>query len=95
LLPLGSNGTVVSLPQSEQITVNIWREPLLWALRAARQAGQRPGSFSKPFSAKNSCSDEEKRNSLPQSLQVKVLSVNIEKPPLFYCPSGGDNLTSH
>ena len=44
-------------------------------LLAFLQAGQRTGSFSKPFSLKKSCSPFENTNSLPQSRQTSILSL--------------------
>src|SRR5215213_2308606 len=45
------------------------------ARRWERHCEQRPGSFTKPFCAKNSCSPAVKAKLPPQSLQVKILSV--------------------
>ena len=52
---------------------------------ASEQAGQRLGSFWKPFCAKNSCSLAEKTNSLPQSRQVRVLSSYMDQNLLKKC----------
>ena len=92
LSPDGWKGTVVSFPHSAQTAGNICRserlllyppEGRLCAFFAARHSGHLPGSFVNPFSAKKSCSDAEKTNSRPQSLQVKTLSVNIKNTSSF------------
>jgi hypothetical protein len=69
-------GTLQVFPQSEQTASNISRGAPPPFLRVLRQSLQRVGSFVKPFSAKNSCSPAVKMNSCPQSLHVKVLSLN-------------------
>src|SRR4029434_6992110 len=78
---VGLNGTVVSLPQAEQLVVVSTRSLATGpaAGRDARFALQplhRFGSFFKFLSAKKSCSPAVQMNSVPQSTQVSVLSRN-------------------
>src|SRR5206468_12976375 len=76
------NGTVVSLPQAEQLVWVSTRSrdiPPPPAGRAARlplQALHRFGSFLKFLSAKNCCSPAVQMNSVPQSTQLRILSWN-------------------
>jgi len=75
--PRGWNGTWVFLPHSAQIAENIsLRTPPFFL--ASLQALHLWGSLVNPFSAKNSCSLAVNVNSLPQSLQVIVLSWNMD-----------------
>src|SRR6266545_6650469 len=79
---VGLNGTVVSLPQAEQLVWVSTRSrdiPPPPAGRAARlplQALHRFGSFLKFLSAKNCCSPAVQMNSVPQSTQLRILSWN-------------------
>src|SRR5258708_25246344 len=79
---VGRNGTVVSLPQAEQLVVVSTRSrpipppPEGRAARLALQLLQRFGSFLKFLSAKNSCSPAVQTKGSPQSTQVRVLSWN-------------------
>src|SRR3954470_8406652 len=78
---VGLNGTVVSLPQAEQL---VWvstrsRDIPPPAGRAARlplQALHRFGSFLKFLSAKNCCSPAVQMNSVAQSTQLRIRSWN-------------------
>src|SRR5438128_9465573 len=79
---VGRNGTVVSLPQAEQVVVVSTRSrpiPPPPAGRLARlplQALHRFGSFLKFLSAKNCCSPAVQTNSAPQSTHVRIRSWN-------------------
>src|SRR5437667_2289862 len=78
---VGRKGTVVSLPQAEQVVTVSTRSRAMPAPagRAARlplQALQRFGSFLKFLSAKNCCSPAVQTNSAPQSTHLRILSWN-------------------
>src|SRR5437773_3852618 len=79
---VGLNGTVVSLPQAEQLVWVSTRSrdiPPPPAGRAARlplQALHRFGSFLKFLSAKNCCSPAVQMNSVLQSTHLRILSWN-------------------
>jgi hypothetical protein len=82
---VGLNGTVVSLPQAEQLVVVSTRSLATGpaAGRDARFALQllhRLGSFLKFLSAKKSCSPAVHMNSVPQSTQCSDLSWNSIGP---------------
>jgi hypothetical protein len=72
----GANGTIAWPPQAPQIAAWNSRGPptVLARLAAARQVGQRWGSFVSPLLAKKACSPVEKMNSSEQSRQVSVRS---------------------
>lgn len=72
----GANGTIAWPPHMPQIAAWYSRGPPVERARlaAARQLGQRCGSFCKPLLAKNACSPDEKRNSSLQSRQLRVRS---------------------
>ena len=78
----GLNGTVVSLPQPEQLVrvSTLGRTPRgavpVELGRLALQALQRLGSFLKSLSWKNSCSPAVKTKSAPQSMHFRILSWN-------------------
>src|SRR6266851_7602451 len=79
---VGRNGTVVSLPQAEQLVVVSTRSrptppaPDGRAARLALQLLQRFGSFLKFLSAKNNCSPAVQMKGSPQSTQFRDLSWN-------------------
>src|SRR5208337_5117668 len=80
---VGLKGTVVSLPQPEQLVrvSTLGRIPGGGVMpgeeiRLALQALQRLGSFLKSLSWKNSCSPAVKTKSAPQSIHFKILSWN-------------------
>src|SRR5215471_17474502 len=78
---VGLKGTVVSLPQAEQLVSVSTRSrvPPPPAGRAARlplQALHRFGSFLKFLSAKNCCSPAVHTKSVPQSTHLRILSWN-------------------
>src|SRR5690349_19801336 len=78
---VGRNGTVVSLPQAEQLVLVSTRSrpmppPDGRAARFALQLLQRFGSFLKFLSAKNSCSPAVQTKGAPQSTQSRDLSWN-------------------
>src|SRR5215471_14799498 len=79
---VGLKGTVVSLPQFEQVVTVSTRSrgaPDAPAGRAARlvlHALQRLGSFLKFLSAKNCCSPAVHTNSAPQSTHLRIRSWN-------------------
>src|SRR5688572_23796612 len=79
---VGRNGTVVSLPQAEQLVLVSTRSrpmpppPDGRAARFALQLLQRFGSFLKFLSAKNSCSPAVQMKGAPQSTQSRLLSWN-------------------
>jgi hypothetical protein len=90
----GANGTIAWPPQLPQIAAWNSRGPpaVRACLAAARHAGHRWGSFSRPLLEKNACSPLEKINSSEQSRQVSVRSsytlsgassgvVALDKPP--------------
>src|SRR4029079_14181578 len=87
---VGRNGTVVSLPQAEQLVVVSTRSrptpppppPDGRAARLALQPLHRFGSFLKFLSAKKSCSPRVQMNSAPQSTQLSDLSWNSIGPYL-------------
>ena len=91
----GANGTIAWPPQLQQIAAWNSRGPpaVRACFAAARHAGQRWGSFSRPLLEKNACSPLEKTNSSEQSRQVSVRSsytlsgassgvVALDKPPV-------------
>src|SRR4029079_16227573 len=78
---VGLKGTVVSLPQAEQLVCVSTRSrdiprPAGRAARLPLQALQRFGSFLKFLSAKNCCSPAVQMNSVPQSTHERILSWN-------------------
>src|ERR1051325_4332928 len=78
---VGLNGTVVSLPQAEQVVKVSTRSratpaPAGRAARLDLQDLQRFGSFLKFLSAKNCCSPAVQMNSVPQSTHLRILSWN-------------------
>ena len=78
---VGLNGTVVSLPQAEQVVTVSTRSrgadaPAGREARLALQALHRFGSFLKFLSAKNCCSPAVQMNSAPQSTHLRILSWN-------------------
>src|SRR5947208_4664086 len=78
---VGLNGTVVSLPQAEQVVTVSTRSRAMPAPsgRAARlplQDLQRFGSFLKFLSAKNCCSPAVQMNSVAQSTHLRIRSWN-------------------
>src|SRR4029079_13766104 len=78
---VGRNGTVVSLPQFEQLVTVSTRSRVTIApagrlARLALQALHRFGSFLKFLSAKNCCSPAVQTNSLLQSTHLRILSWN-------------------
>ncbi len=79
---VGLKGTVVSLPQPEQLVrvSTLGRMPgaavPIETGRLALQALQRLGSFLNSLSRKNSCSPAVKTKSAPQSIHFKTLSWN-------------------
>src|SRR5712691_7579271 len=78
---VGLNGTVVSLPQFEQLVTVSTRSGATMApagrlARFALQALHRLGSFLKFLSAKNCCSPAVQTNSEPQSTHLRILSWN-------------------
>src|SRR5436190_22418024 len=79
---VGRNGTVVSLPQAEQLVVVSTRSRVIEPPEAGREARfalhalHRLGSFLKFLSAKKSCSPAVQMNSVPQSTQLNNLSWN-------------------
>src|SRR5829696_5756821 len=88
---VGRNGTVVSLPQAEQLVLVSTRSrpvpppPDGRAARFALQLLQRFGSFLKFLSAKNSCSPAVQMKGAPQSTQSRLLSWN-SITTLFHSP---------
>ena len=91
----GANGTIAWPPQLPQIAAWNSRGPpaVRACFAAARHAGQRWGSFSRPLLEKNACSPLEKTNSSEQSRQVSDRSsytlsgassgvVALDKPPV-------------
>src|SRR5436190_23498619 len=88
---VGRNGTVVSLPQAEQLVVVSTRSrptppaPDGRAARLALQPLQRFGSFLKFLSAKKSCSPAVQMKGSPQSTQFRDLSWN-SIATLFHSP---------
>src|SRR5208337_1717645 len=96
---VGLNGTVVSLPQAEQLVrvstlergpEEIGPNELVFL---ALQALQRLGSFLNCLSWKNSCSPAVKTKSLPQSMHLRTLSWNSMESyslqPVFPATDGG------
>src|SRR5262249_36008779 len=79
---VGLKGTVVSLPQAEQVVVVSTRSRAAGAppagrlARLALQALHRFGSFLKFLSAKNCCSPAVQMNSVPQSTHLRIRSWN-------------------
>src|SRR5262245_54026679 len=78
---VGLNGTVVSLPQAEQVVKVSTRSrgsvaPAGRLARLLLQALHRFGSFLKFLSAKNCCSPAVQMNSAPQSTHLRILSWN-------------------
>src|SRR5215471_13811003 len=78
---VGLKGTVVSLPQAEQLVCVSTRSrdippPAGRAARLPLQALHRFGSFLKFLSAKNCCSPAVQMNSVPQSTHERILSWN-------------------
>src|SRR5208337_1398923 len=79
---VGLNGTVVSLPQPEQLVrvSTLGRLPLevvpSVVARLPLQALQRLGSFLNCLSWKKSCSPAVKMKSAPQSMHIRTLSWN-------------------
>src|SRR3982751_5161213 len=78
---VGLKGTVVSLPQAEQLVCVSTRSrdiplPDGRAARLPLQALQRFGSFLKFLSAKNCCSPAVQMNSVLQSTHERILSWN-------------------
>src|SRR3954466_7075868 len=76
---VGLKGTVVSLPQAEQLVCVSTRSrdippPAGLAARLFLQALHRLGSFLKFLSAKNCCSPAVQTNSAPQSTHLRILS---------------------
>lgn len=73
---VGLNGTVVTLPQVEQVTrVSAWTLNPRTA-RLTLHSGHRLGSFLNCLMRKNSCSPAVNTNSPPQSAQIRILSSN-------------------
>ena len=72
---VGLNGTVVSVPHSEQV-VRVSERTRLPLARFALHCLQCLGSFLNCLSWKNSCSPAVNTNSAPQSLHFKTLSIN-------------------
>src|SRR5689334_9536196 len=78
---VGLNGTVVSLPQAEQVVDVSTRSrgsvaPAGRLARLLLQALHRFGSFLKFLSAKNCCSPAVQMNSVAQSTHLRILSWN-------------------
>ena len=76
---MGSNGTVVDIPHSSQIALDVTR-PLHVApvcdLVRGRQCGQRLGG-TKSFKAKNACSSSANIKSCLQITQLMVSSISV------------------
>src|SRR5918995_259755 len=78
---VGRNGTVVSLPQAEQLVCVSTRSRMVGPAdarfaRLALQVLHRFGSFLNCLSAKNSCSPAVQMKSSPQSTHLRLLSWN-------------------
>jgi hypothetical protein len=73
---VGLNGTVVSVPQAEQLVRVSDRTAELPAARLVLHCLQRFGSFLNCLSWKKSCSPAVNTKSLPQSLHFRILSTN-------------------
>ena len=83
---VGLKGTLQLFPHSAQVASCISLGALDACFFASRQALQRCGSFTKPFSSFYSCSPAVKINSLWQSLHTNVLSSYMFHPTsLKFC----------
>jgi hypothetical protein len=77
---VGLKGTVVSSPHSEQVVL-VSARTRVPELRLALHCLQRFGSLRNCLSLKNSCSPAVKTNSAPQSMHIKIRSVNTMAVP--------------
>src|SRR5579875_1520755 len=72
---VGLNGTVVSVPHSEQVVRVSGRGAAVPEARLALHCLHRLGSFLNCLSKKNSCSPAVKTKSFPQSTHLRILST--------------------